>query len=65
MVRRLERKRLARLAPVNRLLLKPNQEWALTVIDSFTRESPVIAVNTGISGLQVLSYRFPTAYRLR
>lgn len=69
MVRRLKRKRLMRVAAVNPLLVKPNQEWALdfvsdalangrglralTVVDSFTRECPVITVNTGISGQQV------------
>lgn len=69
MVRRLKRKRLSRIAAANPLLVKPNQEWALdfvsdalgngrglralTVVDSFTRECPVITVNTGISGQQV------------
>jgi putative transposase len=68
-VPRLKRKRLRGLAPINPLLTRPNQEWSLdfvtdslasgrvlrvlTVVDSFTRECPVIEVNTGISGQQV------------
>jgi putative transposase len=69
MVRRLKRKRLKGVAPVNPLLTRPNQEWALdfvsdglaggralralTMVDSFTRECPVIEVNSGISSRQV------------
>jgi putative transposase len=61
-VRRLRRKKLARAAPLNAVLTAPNQEWALdfvtdalatgrglrilTVVDSFTRESLAIEVNT-------------------
>ena len=68
-VPRLKRKRLARLASANPLLVRPNQEWALdfvsdslasgrgirmlTISDCFTRESPAIEVSTGISGQQV------------
>ncbi len=68
-VPRLKRKRLKGLAPINPLLTRPNQEWsldfvndalasgralrALTMVDSFTRECPVIEVNTGISAHQV------------
>ena len=69
MVRRLKRKRLSRPVPVNPLVVRPNQEWALdfvsdalatgralrtlTLIDSYTRESLAIEVNTGISSRQV------------
>lgn len=68
-VPRLKRKRLKGLAPINPLLIRPNQEWpldfvsdalasgrvlrVLTMVDSYTRECPVIEVNTGISGHQV------------
>ena len=64
-VRRLKRKRLKGVMPANPLLTRPNQEWALdfvsdalsngralralTMVDSFTRECPVIEVDTGIS----------------
>jgi len=69
MVRRLKRKRLSRPVPLNPLVVRPNQEWALdfvsdalatgralrtlTLIDSYTRESLAIDVNTGISSRQV------------
>jgi putative transposase len=69
MVRRLRRKRLSRSVPSNPLLVRPNQEWAmdfvsdalatgralrtLTLLDSYTKESPAIEVNTGISSRQV------------
>lgn len=69
LVRRLKRKRLVRVAPVNAHLTAANQEWALdfvcdalatgrglrilTVVDSFTRECPTIEVNTGLSGERV------------
>ena len=69
MVRRLKRKRLPGSVPVNRLLVRPNQEWAMdfvsdalatgralrtfTLIDSYTKESLAIEVNTGISSRQV------------
>lgn len=69
MVRRLKRKRLVRVAPVNAHLTEANQEWSLdfvcdamatgrslrilTVVDSFTRECPAIEVNTGLSGQRV------------
>jgi putative transposase len=68
-VRRLKRKRLVRPAPEGTLLSRPNQEWAidfvadglatgrglrmLTVVDSFTRECPVIEVDTGLSSRRV------------
>ena len=68
-VRRLKRKKLVRPVPVNAHLTEANQEWALdfvsdatasgrglrmlTVVDSFTRECPVIEVNTGLSGQHV------------
>jgi putative transposase len=68
-VRRLKRKRFRGIAPLNPLLTRPNQEWALdfvsdalsngralralTMVDSFTRECPAIAVDTGISSRQV------------
>ena len=64
-VRRLKRKRLLRPVPSGSGLTAPNQEWAmdfvsdsvstgrtiraLTVVDSFTRECPLIEVSTGIS----------------
>jgi putative transposase len=69
MVRRLKRKRLRGIAPIRPLITRPNQEWALdfvsdalangralralTMVDSFTRECPVIELNTGISSRQV------------
>jgi putative transposase len=53
MVRRLKRKRLKPVVPLNPLLTRPNQEWALTMVDSFTRECPAIEVDTGISSRQV------------
>ena len=69
MVRGLKRKRLKGIAPINPLLTRPNQEWALdfvsdalaggrglralTMVDSFTRGCPVIEVNAGISSRQV------------
>lgn len=69
MVRRLKRKRLSRAVPANPLLVRPNQEWAIdfvsdalatgralrtfTLIDSYTKESLAIEVNTGLSSRQV------------
>jgi putative transposase len=69
MVRRLKRKRLKRQAPVDSLISRPNQEWALdfvsdalatgralralTIVDSYTRECPAIEVASGISSRQV------------
>src|SRR5947209_2960312 len=69
MVRRLRRKRVTRSAALNPLLVRPNQEWAMdfvsdalttgralrtfTLIDSYTKESLAIEVNTGISSRQV------------
>ena len=69
MVRRLKRKRLTRTVPVNPMLVRPNQEWAMdfvsdalatgralrmfTLIDGFTKESLAIEVDTGISSRQV------------
>lgn len=69
MVRRIKRKRLTRIASTNPLLVRPNQEWAMdfvsdalttgralrtfTLIDSYTKESLAIEVNTGISSRQV------------
>jgi putative transposase len=69
MVRRLRRKRLSRSVPSNPSLVRPNQEWAMdfvsdalatgralrtfTLIDSYTKESLAIEVNTGISSRQV------------
>jgi putative transposase len=69
MVRRLKRKRLRNVAPENPLLTRPNQEWGLdfvtdalvtgralrafTAVDGFTRESPLIEVDTGLSSYQV------------
>ena len=69
MVRRLKRKRLSRTIPADPLLVRPNQEWAMdfvsdalatgralrtfTLIDSYTKESPAIEVDTGISSRQV------------
>jgi putative transposase len=68
-VRRLKRKRLKGIAPLNPLLTRPNQEWALdfvsdalangralralTMVDGFTRECPAIEVDCGISSRQV------------
>ena len=69
MVRRLKRKRLKRQAPMDSLISRPNQEWALdfvsdalatgralralTIVDSYTRECPAIEVASGISSRQV------------
>ena len=69
MVRRLKRKRLSRPVSANPLLVRRNQEWAMdfvsdalatgralrtfTLIDSYTKESLAIEVNTGISSRQV------------
>lgn len=69
MVRRLKRKRLSRTVPLNPLLVRRNQEWAMdfvsdalatgralrtfTLIDSYTKEALAIEVNTGISSRQV------------
>ena len=69
MVRRLKRKRVTRDRSVETLLSAPNQEWALdfvsdavasgrgfralTVVDSYTRECPVIEVGSGICSWQV------------
>jgi putative transposase len=69
MVRRLKRKRLTRTVALNPLLVRPNQEWAMdfvsdalttgralrtfTLIDSYTKESLAIEVNSGISSRQV------------
>ena len=69
MVRRLKRKRLKRAVPVDALISRPNQEWALdfvsdalatgralralTIVDSYTRECPAIEVASGISSRQV------------
>jgi len=69
MVRRLKRKRLRGIAPLNALISRPNQEWALdfvsdalangralralTMVDNYTRECPAIEVDTGISSRQV------------
>ena len=69
MVRRMKRKRLSRAVPLNPLLVRPNQEWAMdfvsdalatgralrtfTLIDSYTKESLAIDVHTGISSRQV------------
>ena len=69
MVRRMKRKRLTRTVTTNPLLVRPNQEWAMdfvsdalttgralrtfTLIDSYTKESLAIEVNTGISSRQV------------
>lgn len=69
MVRRLKRKRVTRERSVEMLLSAPNQEWALdfvsdalasgrgvralTVVDSYTRECPVIEVGSGICSRQV------------
>jgi putative transposase len=69
MVRRLKRKRLRRTVPLNPLLARPNQEWAMdfvsdamatgralrtfTLIDSYTKESLAIEVHTSISSRQV------------
>jgi putative transposase len=68
-VRRRERKRLERGSASMPLLSRPNQEWSidfvsdslatgrairvLTVLDDFTKESPVIAVDNSISGPRV------------
>lgn len=69
LMRRLKRKRLKGVAPLNPLISRPNQEWALdfvsdalsngralralTIVDSYTRECPAIEVDTGISSRQV------------
>jgi putative transposase len=68
-VRRQKRKRLARAAPAETLLSRPNQEWAmdfvsdglatgrgirmLTVVDSYTRECPAIEVDTSLCSRRV------------
>lgn len=69
MVRRIRRKRLNRAVSLNPLLVRRNQEWAMdfvtdalttgralrtfTLIDSYTKESLAIEVNTGITSRQV------------
>ncbi|MCU1326912.1 MAG: ISAca4, transposase orfB [Bryobacterales bacterium] len=61
MVGRMKRKRLSRSVPLNAMLVRPNQEWAMdfvsnalatgralntfTLIDSYTKESLAIEVN--------------------
>lgn len=68
-VRRLRRKRICRSAPASPKLTKPNQEWALdfvsdalssgrgirclTIVDSYTRECPDIAVDGAMSSRRV------------
>jgi putative transposase len=68
-VRRVKRKRVTRPVPSGTGVTAPNQEWAmdfvsdslasgrairnLTVVDSFTRECPLIEVATGISSQAV------------
>ena len=68
-VPRQKRQRLRGVAPVNPLLTRPNQEWALdfvsdslssgralralTIVDSYTRVCPAIEVGTGMSSRQV------------
>jgi len=68
-VRRVKRKRIVRPVPSGAGAMAPNQEWAmdfvsdslasgrairaLTVVDSFTRECPLIEVATGISSQAV------------
>lgn len=68
-VRRLKRKRLERMAPVNAMPTAPNQEWALdfvsdgiangrgirilTVVDGFTRECPAIEVGVSLGSRRV------------
>ena len=69
MVRRIRRKQVQRLTPLDAQLTAPNQEWALdfvadtlptgrgirilTLIDSFTRECPALEVDTSLSSRQV------------
>jgi putative transposase len=69
MVRRLRRKRLVRPANEGRLLLRPNQEWAvdfacdglatgrgiriLAIVDAFTRECLTLEVDTSLSSQRV------------
>jgi len=68
-VPRQKRKRIRGLAPVNPLVTRPNQEWALdfvtdalssgralralTMVDSYTRVCPAIEVGAGMSSWQV------------
>jgi putative transposase len=68
-VPRQKRKRIRGVAPVNPLVTRPNQEWALdfvsdslssgralralTIVDSYTRVCPAIEVGTGMSSRQV------------
>jgi putative transposase len=68
-VRRLKRKRVERVAPVNALLARPNQEWGvdfvsdgvasgrgirmLTVVDGYTRECPAIEVGVSLGSGRV------------
>lgn len=68
-VRRLKRKRIEREAPVQAILLAPNQEWGidfvsdgvasgrgirmLTVVDGFTRECPAIEVGVSLGSRRV------------
>ena len=70
-VRRLKRKRLERMAPVNAMPTAPNQEWALdfvsdgfangrsirllTVVDGFTRECPAIEVGMSMGSRLITS----------
>ena len=69
MVRRLKRKRLVREVSASAHLTGANQEWALdfvtdalatgrgirilAIVDSFTRECPVLSVDTSLSGQHV------------
>ena len=69
LVRRTKRKRIERAAPADKLLSAANQQWsldfvsdalasgralrALTVIDGFTRECPVIQVGTSLCSREV------------
>jgi putative transposase len=69
MVRRLKRKRLKNPVPQDPLLVRRNQEWGLdfvsdalangrplrvfTCVDGFTRESPVVEADVGISSYQL------------
>lgn len=68
-VRRLKRKRLERMTPVNAMPTAPNQEWALdfvsdgmangrsirlpTVVDGLTRECPAIEVGVSLGSRRV------------
>jgi putative transposase len=79
MVRRLRRKRLVRPANEGRLLVRPNQEWAvdfacdglatgrgirtLAIVDAFTHECLTLEVDTSLSNQRVTRALEPESIR--